>query len=463
MKNTLFCLFIFCSVSTFAQNGITFKVEKLSKPEELLHLHSPNEIYESLILSDMNIEPYEIKKKNIKVPYHIIAKSESPDSLVSFGPNSFFNGMYQAYADHRPFVLSPDMIWLLINQGFAQHVNANHESLRKYFVNFSGKESLIVQSHKKLKDPSLLWEEIFPQFTEQIRKEVGGHLVETLTCNFSTTTSLEKTVSEITIMETVKSYFEFITIMIVCGIPEITLEGTPQDWEKVLNKARGLKEYKLEWWISQLEPLLEEFVKASKGTINQEFWRNMFKCHSPKSCGAPETFDGWIIKFFPYDNEGKRNNLKQIVGRKKLPSEIVKVDLKYIEAYNDTVIETPLELWSGFIGLKQNNENFALRPQIGWMVKKKNTDNTGLINRLKADAKGRGINLRVKEFPSVLLKLEEIKQLELTFINEIDIPDELSKVKIERLKLSGRITKEEMQRIKTLFPNTDIKINGSRI
>ena len=463
MKNTLFCLFIFCSVSTFAQNGITFKVEKLSKPEELLNLHSPNEIYESLILSDMDIEPYEIKEKNIKVPYHIIAKSESPDSLVSFGPNSFFNGMYQAYADHRPFVLSPDMIWLLINQGFAQHVNANHESLRKYFVNFSGKESLIVQSHKKLKDPSLLWEEIFPQFTEQIRKEVGGHLVETLTCNFSTTTSLEKTVSEITIMETVKSYFEFITIMIVCGIPEITLEGTPQDWEKVLNKARGLKEYKLEWWISQLEPLLEEFVKASKGTVNQEFWRNMFKCHSPKSCGAPETFDGWIIKFFPYDNEGKRNNLKQIVGRKKLPSEIVKVDLKYIEAYNDTVIETPLELWSGFIGLKQNNENFALRPQIGWMVKKKNTDNTGLINRLKADAKGRGINLRVKEFPSVLLKLEEIKQLELTFINEIDIPDELSKVKIERLKLSGRITKEEMQRIKTLFPNTDIKINGSRI
>lgn len=356
---------------------------------------------------------------------------------------------------------------LLISQGFAQHVNANHESLRKYFVDFSGKQSLVVQSNKKLEDPSLSWEEMLPQFTEQIRKEVGGNLVETLTCNFSTTTSLEKTVSEITIMETVKSYFEFITIMIACGIPEITLEGTPQDWEKVLNKARELKEYKLEWWISQLEPLLEEFVKASKGTVNQEFWRNMFKCHSPKSCGAPETFDGWIIKFFPYDNEGKRNNLKQIVGRKKLPSEIVKVDLKYIEAYNDTVIETPLELWSGFIGLKQNNESFALRPQIGWMVRKKSTDNTRLINKLKADAKtggfGRGINLRVKEFPSILLKLEEIKQLELTFINEIDIPDELSKVKIERLELSGKITEEGIQRIKSLFPNTNLKINRKNI
>ena len=96
MRNALFYLLILFSVPIFAQNGITFKVEKLSKPEELLNLHSPNEIYESLILSDMDIEPYEIKEKNIKVPYHIIAKSESPDSLVSFGPNSFFNGMYQA-------------------------------------------------------------------------------------------------------------------------------------------------------------------------------------------------------------------------------------------------------------------------------------------------------------------------------------------------------------------------------
>ena len=90
MRNALFYLLILFSVPIFAQNGITFKVEKLSKPEELLNLHSPNEIYESLILSDMDIEPYEIKEKNIKVPYHIIAKSESPDSLVSFGPNSFF-------------------------------------------------------------------------------------------------------------------------------------------------------------------------------------------------------------------------------------------------------------------------------------------------------------------------------------------------------------------------------------
>ena len=224
MKNILFGLLISCSVPIFAQNGITFKVEKLSKPEELLHLNSQDDIYKSLILSYMDIEPYEIKKKHIEIPYHIIAKSQSPDSLVSFGPNSFFNGMYQAYADHRPFVLSPDMIWLLISQGFARHINANQESMRNDLVDFSGKLSLIVRADKKLEDPTFSWEEIFPQFTKQISEHVGNHLTELLTCNFSTTTSLEKVASEITIMEAVKPYFEFIIISIVCGIPKITLE-----------------------------------------------------------------------------------------------------------------------------------------------------------------------------------------------------------------------------------------------
>ena len=223
------------------------------------------------------------------------------------------------------------IIWLLISQGFARHINANQESMRNELVDFSGKLSLIIREDKKLEDPALSWEEIFPQFTEQISQYTGNHLTELLTCNFSTTTSLEKVASEITIMEAVKPYFEFIIIRIVCGIPEITLEGTPEDWEKLLHKARGLKEYKLDWWISELEPLLEEFVKASKGEVNKDFWRNMFKYHSQKRYGAPNIIDGWIVKFFPYDKEGKRNNLQQLEGRNCLPDEIVKVDVKYQE------------------------------------------------------------------------------------------------------------------------------------
>ena len=268
-------------------------------------------------------------------------------------------------------------------------------------------------------------------------------------------------------METVKPYFEFIVIRVVCGIPEITLEGTPEDWEKVLNKAKALKRYELEWWISELEPLLKEFVNASKGDVNKTFWRNMFKYHSQKEYGAPNIIDGWIVKFFPYDKEGKRNNLKELKGTNSLPDEIVKVDLKYQEVYANAVKDTPLELWAGFIGLKQNKRNFALRPQIGWMVRKKDVENDRLKNKLSADAQsegwGNGISIRVKEFPSVLLELKEIKRLEIRFIDDIDIPDEISKLRIKSLVIYGKITKEGIERIKKLLPNTDIRINDLQI
>ena len=172
------------------------------------------------------------------------------------------------------------------------------------------------------------------------------------------------------------------------------------------------------------------------------------------------------MKFFPYDKEGKRNNLKQLEGRNCLPDEIVKVDVKYQEVYPDAVKETPLEFWAGFIGLEQNNKTFALRPQIGWMVRKKDVNKEGLKSKLSADAQkdgwGSGINIRVKEFPAVLLELKEIKRLDIQFIDTINIPDEISKIKIGSLSLYGKITKEGIERIKRLLPDTDIKINGSR-
>jgi len=41
-------------------------------------------------------------------------------------------------------MLSPDIIWLAIAQGFSNHVNENSEALRKKFVDFDGKKTLTV-------------------------------------------------------------------------------------------------------------------------------------------------------------------------------------------------------------------------------------------------------------------------------------------------------------------------------
>jgi len=466
MKKFIIITFICVPFLSYGQQ-ITFEVEKLSEPEELLYLQSYDEIYKNLILKDAYLSKWEIERNGIDFKYNIIAKSEAPDSLVNFSFNSFFNGMYEAYANHRPFVLSPDMIWLLICQGFARHVNANPEKLREYFVDFSGQQTLVVESDNDLLNEYTNWEEIFPQFKNQIAEHTGEDLINTLTSDFTTTTSIEKVASEITIMEAMEPYFEFVVMYVICGIPEITLQGKTEDWQKVLEKTKMLGDYDLKWWTNELEPILEEFVNASKGKINKRFWRNMFKYHSKKKYGAPEIIDGWIVKFFPYDKDGKRNNLNKLLGGGSLPEEMVKVDLKFVKTDGVHTKETMLELWAGFIGLKQNSETYALTPQISWMVKKKDENQTGLHQKLESNnipssSFEPGIDLRIIEVPENLKKLDVIYSLGLHFKKEVFLPDWMKTKKIGKLFIEGKISNKETEKILEWFPTTEIDINGKK-
>ena len=464
MKNTIFIILIIIPIISFGQ-GITFEIENLSEPEELLYLQSYDQIYKNLILINASLSKWEIEYDEIDFKYNILAKSDAPDSLVSFGYNSFFNGMYYAYAEHRPFVLSPDMIWLLISQGFARHVNANPEEMRKHFVDFSGQLTLVIDSENDLLKDSVNWEGVFSQFTSQIAEHTGEELINTLTSDFSTTTAIEKIASEITIMEAMEPYFEFVVIYAVCGIPEITLQGTTDDWQKILERTKKLGEYDLKWWTKELEPILEEFVNASKGNIDKDFWRNMFKYHSQKEYGAPKIIDGWIVKFFPYDKDGKRNDLDRLVGGGSLPEEMVKVDFKFIKTDGIQTQETMLELWAGFIGLEQNTKTYALTPQISWMVKKKDVDKNGLQQKLISENVpggflNNGIDLRIIEVPKVLDKLDVIFSLSLHFKEEVFIPDWMQTKKVGKLIIEGKLPKKEKQKILDWFPNTEIDLNG---
>ena len=62
------------------------------------------------------------------------------DKLVSTSIHPFIVSVHKAYAEHRPLSISPDMIWLLICQGFSKHINYNSEKLRDQFVDFEEKK-----------------------------------------------------------------------------------------------------------------------------------------------------------------------------------------------------------------------------------------------------------------------------------------------------------------------------------
>ena len=335
-----------------AQNaGFTFHVEDLEPIERTFHYSS-----------SYNIANTVVKYNSADYRNGVIRSSIDGDSLISFGTHSFYKGMINAYASHRGIVLSPDVIWLLISQGFAAHVNLNSEELRNKIVYHQGKKTLEVESHKNLllETDKVNWDSIFGEFEKQIRSNTKNNIADIITADFSTTGITEKIASQITLMESVKSYFEYKVMTLGCGIPDITLTGTPDDWRKVREKAQSLKGYGMDWWIESLDPILKQFVDASHGKIVKEFWMEMVGSVKFRlmGCGIPSKdadntelrFDGWFTTFYPYNAFGDRISGPMTYNARLLP-EVVETPFVYeIRDYDGTVLaKYDMLLYAGII------------------------------------------------------------------------------------------------------------------
>ena len=188
--------------------------------------------------------------------------ANTPDIVRSGGPNMFISTCSASFEQHYPLVLSPDDVWLAIAQGFAQHVNNNAEALRSRFVKHEGKEKICLSRDGFVKgSPDNDWPGCFAEFSAKIREHVGKP-VDMVVSNFSTTGPVERAASEVVLMDAMQAYFEY-SVMTMCGIPEVTLLGTPADWKSIFARAQAMGEYDLQWWMGSLLPALDELVAAS--------------------------------------------------------------------------------------------------------------------------------------------------------------------------------------------------------
>ena len=353
-----------------AQNtGVTFHVEDL-EPIERTFPRS----------SSYNIANTVVRYNGSDYRNGVIKSSIDGDSLIFFGTNSFYKGLINAYASHRAVILSPDVIWLLISQGFAAHVNLNSDELRDKIVYHQGKKTLEVISNQDLiyNTDKVDWKYIFSDFEKQIRSNTKNQIADIITADFSTTGMTEKIASQITLMESVKSYFEYKVMTLGCGIPDITLTGTPDDWRKVREKAQSLKGYGLDWWIDRLDPILKQFVDAAQGTVDTEFWMEMVGSSKFRKmgCGMPTDktdlkFDGWFTAFYPYDAHGDMINGPMTYNARLLP-EIVETPFIYEIRGDDGITVSKkydMQLYAGIIGMSEDPVTGALKPEIGWMVR----------------------------------------------------------------------------------------------
>lgn len=462
---TTIALALIASLAT-AQTGVTFVVdENLSPVEDDAIVKYQNSGAQALngIFHDEGV-PGDTRA--------MIAWSFADDEkFYTFtGKDVFFKTIVRAYAEHRPLVLSPDMIWVLISQGFARYVNAHPEQLRDQLVNHSGKMDLVVQSDKDLLSEDADWQKMMADFTAQINDATKGDIAKTITADFTTTGITERITSQITLMETMKSYFDYVVHYIACGIPSVTLTGTPQDWQKMLEKTQQLEKYAVGPWTKRLVPILTEFVKASEGKADQAFWQDMVKKHRvDKLAGGgcdfrkPTKLDGWILKFFPDENG---QTLDQVPHTHKMPSERVYVDFKYkvISPADGTVLtDIPMQLVAGFIGTEVDTLTHALTPKMGWVVRQME-GNDSIVKRLqKMDSEDSfyGIELRVNKVPEHLAQLPHIKRLTLYFTDKVELPEWFYGLQIDNLRIDGEMTDEQEAAIWEHFPDAILNSKGA--
>jgi hypothetical protein len=201
-----------------------------------------------------------------------------------------------AFSQHYPLTLSPDSIWLAIAQGFSHHIAENAEALRARLVRHQGRRHLTEQA---LDLTLASFEKMIAGFSSKIREASDPVLHETLLCDFTTTTPAIRTASGVVLMDSYSSYFEY-WMDCVCGIPQITVTGTPEDWERIRARVEVLATYDLVWWVARLRPILDEFIQTAMGRPNREFWQAIYK---PKKAYAATAVTGWIADLFPYLND----------------------------------------------------------------------------------------------------------------------------------------------------------------
>jgi hypothetical protein len=209
--------------------------------------------------------------------------------------------VHRAFMDHRTLTFSPDIIWLMIIQGVANHINVNADALRSRIVRHEGKLQISLRRDDFVKrSPENPWAEAIEEFLSKVDEHIGSEF-DLFQPTFTTTGPIEKAAAGVVLLDAMQSYFTY-DMETLCGIPAIALEGTTEDWQAVADRTEQFGFLDLEWWLEPLRGILRKFVAASQGGVDRQFWQSLYKYQDES--GGP-LITGWVSALFPYLKDGR--------------------------------------------------------------------------------------------------------------------------------------------------------------
>ncbi|TAQ87772.1 hypothetical protein B7494_g3927 [Chlorociboria aeruginascens] len=220
--------------------------------------------------------------------------------------NGFVYAVVEAYSKHFNLIIRPDDVWFSILTQLSLYIDANAEETRDMFVDYEGQRRLDIEDVGS-------WDSFdFSVLAQRMTKLMEKNMVDEglrywIMPAFSTTSDTDRTVASIIMMGAMQKYMTY-SFTLACGIPSVTLLGTKEDWEQLLEKIETLPGFGEEsaQWYRLLRPVLARFVAcfdAPESEESRDFWQSV--AHHAKGRSGPNYLSGWITAFSFFDKNGR--------------------------------------------------------------------------------------------------------------------------------------------------------------
>ena len=300
----------------------------------------------------------------------MIAALGSTENIYSFGNDGLFSSVFTAYNNHWKLRTSPDDWWFCVIKRVACAIdkNAKKESIRKMFVDHEGKKTIEVElPNQSIHTVDYAW--FFDEMAKRIQENVKvPEFVDGMTADFSTTTAVQKIVSQITLMYSVQEYFSYKGIT-MCGIPAVEMLGTEDDWSRLKSKLKVLRtllepiENDLglasKWW-DLVEKVFRELLATYHGKPDKKWWSHIVSYEAAFRSGQRSKFRGWITEFL----EGKH-----AVPVGEMTTGLVTVPLMLEDAISG--VKDTATLVAGMLGVTLHTDDtpgVSVQPFQGWSL-----------------------------------------------------------------------------------------------
>jgi len=381
------------------------------------------------------------KELDLLNPDCCYSEYEYNSNLIDKGQttNNFINAFLHAYNQHKTIKIRPDDIKLQILNIISICVNNNPEDFRHFFVEHQGKKDIIV---KLIEYNSNIMCHIFGKLLEENIKV--PEFAQKYKSTFSTTTQVISNVNILTLMNTLKEYFNF-TLILSCGIPSVLLMGTQTDWIKLKEDYEYFKSIfsnsELKNWFTHFDIIMDLFITMRNlqpyGEVNgtqyiKDIWKRVIS-YVPYGSGGDKLLGGWVRLFVPYTSKNKliegldknilcldlnlnepklnydcyewQDRMKRFYlasGWGEMISSYVTTPIKIID------LEVPepyeCEFYSGFFEAKYDNDNDCISMNIGYIIRENQQIKK---NKQKEDYISKGVIEKQKgslDIPKILQK-----------------------------------------------------------